>query len=295
MSTALTNDNPLGAYLKDRRAKLDPASFGLPLTRRRTPGLRREEVAQRANVSATWYTWLEQGRGGAPSADVLDRIARALMLTEVEREHLFLLGLGRPPEVRYRAPEGVSPRLQRVLDALGFSPAIVKTPTWDVVAWNRAAASVLTDYGDLPPEKRNILRLMFCEPRVRAAQADWGAVARFVVGVFRAEAVRAGATNEIKALVDDLSQQSPEFAELWADNDVRSYGEGTKNLNHPVAGPIAMEFSTFAVDGRPDLSLVVYNPVTPADAEKVRALIVAKTAGQEAAVKRGIDISGGNG
>src|SRR4051812_6034168 len=87
--------NPLGAYLRGRRAKLDPAAFGLPLTRRRTPGLRREEVAQRANVSPTWYTWLEQGRGGAPSADVLDRIARALMLNEVEREHLFLIGLGR--------------------------------------------------------------------------------------------------------------------------------------------------------------------------------------------------------
>jgi transcriptional regulator with XRE-family HTH domain len=122
MSTVLTDDNRLGAYLKDRRAKLDPAAFGLPLKRRRTPGLRREEVAQRANVSATWYTWLEQGRGGAPSADVLDRIARALMLTDVEREHLFLIALGRPPEVRYQASEGVTPRLQRLLDALELSP-----------------------------------------------------------------------------------------------------------------------------------------------------------------------------
>ena len=135
-------DNPLGTYLKDRRAKLDPAAFGFSLNRRRTPGLRREEVAQRANVSATWYTWLEQGRGGAPSADVLDRIARAMMLTDVEREHIFLLGLGRPPEVRYHAPEGVTPRLQRVLDSLEVSPAFVKTPTWDVVAWNRAATVV---------------------------------------------------------------------------------------------------------------------------------------------------------
>src|SRR5580658_6823248 len=98
MSLLLADHNQLGTYLKDRRAKLDPASFGLPLARRRTPGLRREEVAQRANVSATWYTWLEQGRGGAPSADVLDRIAGAMLLTEVEREHLFLLALGRPPE-----------------------------------------------------------------------------------------------------------------------------------------------------------------------------------------------------
>src|ERR1700739_232585 len=147
----MTDANSLGTYLKDRRARLDPTAFGYSMVRRRTPGLRREEVAQRANVSATWYTWLEQGRGGAPSADVLDRIARALMLTDVEREHLFLIGLGRPPEVRYQATEGVSPRLQRVLDALEFSPALVRTATWDVVAWNRAASVVLTDYGAIPP------------------------------------------------------------------------------------------------------------------------------------------------
>src|ERR1700750_3273769 len=110
--------NAPGAFLKDRRPRMDPAAFGFAAGRRRTPGLRREEVAQRANISPTWYTWLEQGRGGAPSADVLNRIARALMLTDIEREHLFLLGLGHPPEVRYRAPEGVTPRLQRVLDTL---------------------------------------------------------------------------------------------------------------------------------------------------------------------------------
>ena len=104
MSEHQPTENPLGTYLRDRRAKLDPAALGFPSERRRTPGLRREEVAQRANISPTWYTWLEQGRGGAPSADVLDRIARALMLTDVEREHLFLLGLGRLPEVRYKRP-----------------------------------------------------------------------------------------------------------------------------------------------------------------------------------------------
>src|SRR5882757_5835996 len=149
----MTDPNSLGTFLKDRRARLDPAAFGFALTRRRTPGLRREEVAQRASVSATWYTWLEQGRGGAPSAGVLDRIARALMLTEVEREHLFLLALGRPPEVRHQAAEGVTPRLQRVLDALELSPAYVKTSTWDIIAWNRAAAAVLADYGALAPEQ----------------------------------------------------------------------------------------------------------------------------------------------
>src|SRR4030088_2105367 len=126
----MTDANQLGNYLKDRRGKLDPAALGFPLKRRRTPGLRREEVAQRANVSATWYTWLEQGRGGAPSAVVPERIARAPMLTEGARETLFPLALGRPPEVSYQAAEAVTPRIQRVLDSLELSPAYVKTSTW---------------------------------------------------------------------------------------------------------------------------------------------------------------------
>jgi transcriptional regulator with XRE-family HTH domain len=273
MAVPTENQNRLGAYLRDRRAKLDPAAFGLSSARRRTPGLRREEVAQRANISATWYTWLEQGRGGAPSPDVLERITRALMLTDVEREHLFLLGLGRPPEVRYHETEGVTPRLQRVLDALNPSPALIKTATWDVVAWNRAAAIVLTDYGSVPPEDRNILRRMFCDPRVRALQFDWDSVARFVVAAFRADAARAGASEKVGALVEELCRVSPEFEAMWRDNDVRTYGEGVKRLRHPTLGPIALEYSAFAVDGRPDLGMVVYNPATPDDADRVRSLL----------------------
>ncbi|WP_428536096.1 helix-turn-helix transcriptional regulator [Rhodopila sp.] len=267
----------LGTYLKDRRAKLDPAVLGFSAARRRTPGLRREEVAQRANISPTWYTWLEQSRGGAPSADVLDRIARALMLTDVEREHLFLLGLGRQPEVRYRKDEGVTPRLQRVLDALEPSPAFIRTATWDVVGWNRAATVMLTDYGSLPPEQRNVLRIIFLNPGVRAAQHDWESVARFVVGAFRVDAARAGAAAEVQPLVDDLCRLSPEFKAMWPDNDVRSHGEGVKQIRHPVLGPIAFEYSAFAVDGRPDLSMVVYNPATPAMAERIRSLVKARS------------------
>jgi transcriptional regulator with XRE-family HTH domain len=273
----MTDTNSLGAYLKDRRAKLDPTAFGFPLQRRRTPGLRREEVAQRANVSATWYTWLEQGRGGAPSADVLDRIARAMMLTDVEREHLFLLGLGRPPEVRYRAPEGISPRLQRVLDTLEHSPAFVRTATWDIVAWNAAAAAVLTDYSTLPDGQRNVLRMMFRDSRVRAAQPNWQAVARYVVASFRADVARAGAARNVQSLVDELCATSPEFAEMWRDNDVQGrHGDGVKILQHPIAGPLSLEFSGFAVDGRPDLAMVIYNPATPDDADKIRALMKAR-------------------
>jgi transcriptional regulator with XRE-family HTH domain len=268
--------NALGAYLRNRRTKLDPASFGVSGGRRRTMGLRREEVAHLADISATWYTWLEQGRGGNPSADVLDRIAQALQLTDVEREHLFLIGLGRPPETRYRGTDAITPRLQRLLDTLTHSPAIVRTATWDVVAWNHAAASVLTDYGALPPDQRNILRMIFCDSGVRAAQPEWQAVARFVVSAFRIDAARAGADAEVAPLVDELCRSSPEFASMWREHDVQTHGEGIKHLRHPQVGLLALEYSAFAVDGRPDLSLLVYNPATPTDRKLVEALLTQK-------------------
>ncbi len=275
----MTNDasNRLGTYLRDRRARLDPAAFGFDGARRRTPGLRREEVASRANISPTWYTWLEQGRGGAPSADVLDRISKGLMLTEPEREHLYMLGLGRPPEAHYQPVEGISPRLQRVLDGMALSPAIIKNAIWDVVGWNQAAAALLTDYSLLPPDQRNILRLMFTNGRGRSRNEDWDSVARFVVGAFRADMARAGAHGTVEAarLVEELSRLSPEFETLWQDNDVVAHSEGMKQIRHPVAGLVRLEFSSFAVEGRPELGMIVYNPATDVDAEKVRALVFA--------------------
>lgn len=286
MSTRAANDKVLGSYLKDRRAKLDPSAFGFPNQRRRTSGLRREEVAQRANISPTWYTWLEQGRGGAPSADVLDRIARALMLTEIEREHLFLLGLGHPPEAHYKKDEGVTPRLQRVLDALEPTPALIRTAIWDVLAWNRAVAVMLTDYGALPPEKRNILRHLFLDPRARAAQDDWASVARFVIGAFRIDAARAGAAADVEPLVAELSRLSPEFKAMWRDHEIRHHGEHVKQMRHPVLGRIAFEYSVFAVDGRSDLSMIVYNPIKPADLKRIRSLLDANAGKGERQARR---------
>jgi transcriptional regulator with XRE-family HTH domain len=275
MSEPLTSDSLLGAYLRTRRAKLDPVALGFSSHRRRTPGLRREEVAQRANISPTWYTWLEQGRGGSPSADVLDRIARALMLTELEREHLFLLGLGHPPEAHYKKDDGVTPRLQRVLDALEPSPALIRTATWDVVAWNRAVAVMLADYGAMPPEQRNILRLIFLDPRARTAQYDWESVAQFVLGAFRIDVARAGAVaSDIEPLVDELCRLSPEFKAMWRDNEIaRHHGERVKHIRHPVLGKVTFEYSAFAVDGRPDLSMIVYHPTTPELRDQIAAIL----------------------
>lgn len=272
--TVPTDDNLLGVYLRGRRARLDAAALGLPSSRRRTPGLRREEVALRASVSTTWYTWLEQGRGGAPSPDVLDRLASALALTAGDREHLYLLAQRRPPEVRYEAAERVNPRLQCVLDALEFCPAFVKNNIWDIVAWNRAASAVLTDYGAIPPERRNGLRLLFTDPGMRDAYPDWEVNARFVVAVFRADIAGAGASKRAEKLVADLCRISPDFRAMWHDNDVRlDQGKSTKHVDHPVGGAMTLNHSTFAVDGQPSLTLMVFTPATPADAERVRSLV----------------------
>lgn len=156
----------LAGFLRHHRARLQPAPG--TANRRRTPGLRREEVAARAGVSVTWYTWLEQGRGGPPSDEVLERLAHGLELDAADREVLFLLARQRLPPIKGATLPKVSAALQRVLDAMPLSPAIVKTPAWDVVAWNTAAAAVLTDYAARPARERNVLRSLFQDPGARA-------------------------------------------------------------------------------------------------------------------------------
>ncbi|RZT08849.1 Helix-turn-helix domain-containing protein [Duganella sp. CF402] len=258
--TSQTNaDNMLGEYLALCRARLDPAALGFPAGRRRTPGLRREEVALRAHISVAWYTLLEQGRGARPSASVLARLSSALMLTEAEREHLFLLALGRPPEVLYKPAPAVSPRLQRILDLLDPCPALIRSAVWDVVAWNRAATVFLTDFDALPPGQRNWLRLMFLDPHAREKHGDWDMIARFVVGAFRADTVRAGAADEVAPLVAELSELNPQFKKLWTEPGISDPLEMRKTIHHPELGPLSFEYSAFAVEGRSDLNLVIYN------------------------------------
>ncbi|KAA2313016.1 XRE family transcriptional regulator [Pseudooceanicola sediminis] len=270
-------DNPLGTFLRDRRMRLDPAVFGLAGGRRRTPGLRREEVAQRANISPTWYTWLEQGRGGAPSADVLERIATGLMLTEPEREHLHILAFGHPPGGAHYQPETViTPRLQAVLDAIPHSPAMIISATWDVIAWNQAAVLLLKDYAELSPKQRNIMRLIFTDSRTKVAQQDWLHVARSLVGSFRADVARAGASAEVSQLVEELCEMSAEFATLWSENEVGGHSEGIKRIHHAEIGPIELDFSSFSVKGRPDLTMMVYTPATPQMAQRIGAFLASR-------------------
>ena len=273
LATPESAGQTLGRFLQDRRAKLDPASFGFSSTRRRTPGLRREEVAQRANISSAWYVCLEQGRGGAPSADVLDNLVKALLLTDAEREHLFLIGLGRAPESRYRHPDDIEPRLQRILDRLIPAPAFIKTATWDVVAWNRAATVFWPNLGQLAGNERNTLRMVFLDPHAQALYHDWEAVARMAVAAFRADVARAGAMAEVASLIEELSRSSPTFKAMWQDNDVSDSGHAVKDLWHPVLGTISFECSTFGVDGRQDFTMLVFLPASKDVAERITHLL----------------------
>lgn len=267
----------LGEFLRDRRARLRPAEGGQ--TRRRTPGLRREEVAARAGVSVTWYTWLEQGRGGPPSVQVLERLARALELDAESRELLFLLAQQRPAPISAAPTPEAPPNLAQVLDAMPKTPALVMTRTGDVVAWNRAAATVLTDYGALAPEDRNVLRRLFLDPAMKRLLADWEGHARFAVAAFRYDAARIGGSVEADALVAELAAASADFRRLWAEKEVRAHGAGVKRFVHPQHGALTLKTSSFAVNGAEGLTLLVFTPATAADAAVLETLLAEGAAG----------------
>jgi transcriptional regulator with XRE-family HTH domain len=230
----------------------------------------------RANVSVAWYTWLEQGRGGPPSNEVLERLARALELDAAGREMLFLLAQQRPPPLNPGVASAVTPALQRVLDGMHTNPAIVKTPAWDVVAWNAAAAAVLTDYAALPVRERNVLRLLFGNKAARGSQANWEESARLAVGVFRIDVARVGGDPEAAALAAELQKISPEFRRLYAENEVHSLWGGVKHFRHPIAGVLTLEYSSFAINGAEGLNMVVFSPASVADEQAIEALVSRK-------------------
>jgi transcriptional regulator with XRE-family HTH domain len=269
----LSPTNTLAEFLRERRGRLDPTAFGFAARRRRTPGLRREEVAQRAGVSATWYTWLEQGRGGPPSADTLERLARALELDGASRELLFLLAQQRPPPLRARPDGEVSPALQRMIESLRTSPAVIKTALWDLVAWNEAARVILGDYRDVPPQERNVLRRLFCDPSVKAGMPDWESDVRLALSAFRLDAARAAWSDKAAALIAELEAASPDFRRMWNEGDARTGGQGVKHMMHPRLGALEFDYATFSIDGADGLTLVVYTPASAAIERKVERLM----------------------
>lgn len=267
----------LGDFVRTRRERISPSEAGLPAGKtRRTPGLRREEVALLAGVSVTWYTWLEQGRGINVSAAVLESIARVLKLDGTERAHLFMLAQQTPPP---SAPfeEAVSPALQRVLDHQGISPAFIVGRRWDILAWNRAASAVFGNFEAMPERERNLVWLSFTEPAMRRLIVDWESHAQCVLAQFRAGYGLHPDDPWCSQLINDLQKLSPEFAAWWPRHDVREMPGGRKEFQHPAAGKLVLEDSLFQVAGSPDLRLFLYVPTEEENTSaKLRRLIAKK-------------------
>jgi transcriptional regulator with XRE-family HTH domain len=252
----------LAHFLRGRRAAIKPEDVGLPNGgRRRTPGLRREEVAQLAGVGATWYTWLEQGRDVRASLDVLEALARALRLTQAERTHLVLLGRGEEPPPCKTPAERASPTLRRLIENLGANPAYIIGRRWDYLAWNDAATVLLGDFGSVPRGQRNHAWLTFADPARRELFTDWERSSRLLVAKFRADSARHLGDPEFESLISALLGFSPEFARAWERHEVSHTGEGRKELRHPVAGTMVFSHAVFHPGEAVEQRLVLYTPL----------------------------------
>ncbi|MDB4943238.1 MAG: transcriptional regulator [Labilithrix sp.] len=270
----------LASFLRVRRSRLAPSSVGLPSgTRRRTPGLRREEVALLAGVGVSWYTWLEQGRDIHVSEGLLERLSQALELDHVERSHLFELAQGRPPppSPRTEVPsEVVSEALQHVLDAHPH-PVVVSTTRWDVVALNPAAEALWGDRRGM-----NSLCFMFDENARQPRTPDSIAHARNMVARFRYEAGRAADRAPFDELASELAERSPDFRDLWEAHEVVATPEGAKVVNHPAVGDIELDHLVLLhvePDGR-TLRVTIYTPRPGVSAARARSLYSAHVTGR---------------
>lgn len=263
----------LGDFLRASRSRLEPADVGFPTTtRRRVAGLRREELAQLAGVSVDYYTRLEQGRSKTASRAVLDALAAALHLDEVERAHLFNLA-AQPERVhRQHHPQQVTSSVEQLLHRLdaAYCPAFVLGRRTDVLAANRLASALITDFPALPAHERNQARFVFCDPYARELYAMWEDVAADTAAMLRMEAGRHSADPVLSGLVGELSEHSAEFRRLWSDQRVIERTEGTKGYHHPVVGNLTVSYQAMALAGEDDQTLFVYT--TPADTTDETAL-----------------------
>src|ERR1700735_2181302 len=237
----------LSDFLRNRRGRIAPADVGLPETnRRRTPGLRREEVAQLAGMSATWYTWLKQNRPIGFSSGVLDSLARVLRLDPAERMQLFQLALRQPVLESPSKRETVSPLIRRLLGQTDPIPAFVLGRRWDVLAWNRAALAFFFDFERVPSNERNTLWLIFTNSALRSLLVDWRSRGQDTVARFRADYGRRAGDAHFVLLVERLKSVSPEFAEWWPRHDILPMTEGRNAYDHRQVGRMIVEPSPLA-------------------------------------------------
>ncbi|WP_225837180.1 helix-turn-helix domain-containing protein [Streptomyces sp. NK08204] len=252
----------LSEFLRSRRARLKPEDVGLAVfgRHRRVPGLRREELAQLAGVSVAYYTRLEQGNGRNVSGEVLDSIARALRLTDAEHAHLTHLA---KPKAHKKKPaarqQQVRTALRHLLDSMEGVPAYVVGRRAEILAWNRTAAALFGDWGQLPPAERNWARLVFLKPEYRELFVDWDQKAIDIVCALRMNAGCYPDDPRLSALVGELSVKSEEFRRLWATHDVKEKNHGVKRFHHPLVGELSLNFESFRLSDDTDQTLVTYH------------------------------------
>jgi transcriptional regulator with XRE-family HTH domain len=256
----------LREFLRSRRAKVTPEDAGLPALPglRRVPGLRREEVAQLAGVSVDYYVRLERGRNINVSESVLDALAKALQLNEVERAHLYTVA--KPTrKIQALPPQRVRPGLLRALDSMQDVPAMLLGRRSDVLAMNSLARALYLGFG--AGHERNPVRFIFLDPAARELYADWEANARLAVAHLHIYAGRHPHDPKLAALVGELSVRDADFRRWWADNDVHLHSHGTKTLHHPVVGEITVAYESLSVDGDPDMSIALHTvePGSPSE------------------------------
>jgi transcriptional regulator with XRE-family HTH domain len=245
----------LGEFLRQRREACKPEYFGLAAERRRTPGLRREEVAEMAGISTDWYARLEQGRESQPSRQTMLALAQTLRLTDAEQKHLFRLGNGKGYGEFKK--EVVPTNLANLVHGL-TTPAYITGARKDMVCWNAAAVDLFRDFGDLPDEERNTLYQMFTEPRLKSLFVDWKSEARSMLEGFRADYDLWAHTPEFAGLVATLNQKSPEFRRWWRLHAVQTRTTGVKHMSHARLGSIRVRYSTFQCEEAPHLTLILY-------------------------------------
>jgi transcriptional regulator with XRE-family HTH domain len=259
----------LSEFFKRCRERLSPGAVGLPQGgRRRTPGLRREDVAALAGLSATWYTWLEQGRDVRASDRVLEGLSRTLRLSAEERDYLFSLAQNRPAPLQSARVEAIPETVKRSLDALNM-PAEVITPRWDVIYWNSMVKLFFRDYDALPPEQRNLIRILMTSPEYQEDPEEYDAMARRIIAKLRVDYSQASSDPSFDALIEEMSDISPLFRELWRSAEIRSRSEGVHLLKHPQFGGISFEHTSYLVEGAPTLRVVIFTPYDPESAAKV--------------------------
>ncbi len=257
----------LAQFLRTRRARLSPTDVNLPVGQhRRTPGLRREEVAQLASIGISWYTSLEQGRDISPSTEVLHSLAIALRLTAIERQHLFLLA-GQPSAFsagKVVQQEDISPTVLRLLEDLNPSPAYIMDWRWNYICWN-AAASALGVTRTSPPYDSNIVWHVFTSRLEPSSYADWVPIAQKILAEFQAESMQYADDEWLQQLIADLHHVSPEFREWWSLQDVRERSDGKKAFDHPLVGRLLFEHTTLQVSAHPGLKIMIYRPLPGTD------------------------------